>query len=462
MYCPQCGAKNQDDAVFCESCGADISQAFAEAKSAVQDQKAEEKKPVTGLQNTAAAPIAEYNYQPAAVSPAVKVRKPVKTSVKVLIGVALFLIVAVAVLYNVGLQMFSPESTAKNFFETIRAKDWNNAYSYLNVTESEFINKANFVKVMGKSSTPKIINYSVYQDKTNSKNEDAGSLAKTVTVQYTTQDNSSPQQMEIKLIKQPQKAFLFFNTWKVASTDYISDDLSISIPQGSTAFLDNTKITDKYKVAMVPADSSSNSADSANQLVTYDLPRIFIGNYTLKVTSPYTDDFSKNISVDTGNNSENIDSLKLKQSVLDDVSKKPEQILRDIYSAALAGKDVDSIKKYFAPDDNTQNNLKINYQNILDTLNKGTDGGFKKITFSNFNSSVTDSKASVASTITVETKFDYNFTAVGPTYDLAFPAQDYSGHNNGNLTFTFELSGGKWLVSDAGSLTLSAYNYDVN
>lgn len=473
MFCPQCGMKNEDDAVFCSNCGADVSQAFSEAVAALSQGSG------TESQSSFLAPAQNFNPSPTyayqAGTVAVKPRTPVKTSTKVILAIIVALAVACAVLYNVARQMSSPEEYARNYFEAIQDKDWAKTYSFLGVTESDFINESNFAQMMGKSvGTEKIVNYSILNGKAakegNNKSDGSGDqlksgLTKAVTVQYTTQGDTEPQTLQVLLIKQPEKKFLFFDTWKVSPADYITPKLSVTVPYGTTAYLNNVKIDEKYKTeSNSPSDSSDtsgNSADQGKQPVNYLIKNIFTGTYTLKVTSPYTEDYTQTIPAQGNDANAEINSLKLKQTVLDEVSKQPEEIIRNLYASALAGKDFDSVKDYFDPSADVQNNMKQRYHDVLSSIATSADStsGFKSISFSDFQPQVVNSEAGPNMAVTVQTSFDYSFTGVEPSfYGSDSPTQEYSGSNSDTINFEFELSDGKWLVSDANDFTLPNYN----
>lgn len=255
MFCPQCGTKNDDDAVFCSNCGADVSQAFSEAQASQPQQSDAGFSPPVQDSHTAA-PTYVYQSGTAAVKPGT----PMKTSTKITMAIIVVLIVACAALYNVAKQMNSPEKCAQTYFGAIQAKDWAKAYPFLDVTESDFINEANFAKMMEKSvGAQKIVNYSILDEKTlksgTSNGTDdqmkdpllAGGLTKVITVQYTVQGETEPQTVPVILVKQPQKNFFLFDTWKVSPGGYITPEADITVPYGTTAYLDGVKIPDSAK-----------------------------------------------------------------------------------------------------------------------------------------------------------------------------------------------------------------------
>ena len=452
MFCPECGTKNQDDAVFCENCGVDISQALKQSQAAQPTNKnGNPQQPQTDPPKSAENQNYTYSASAAAAAP----HTPMTLRTKIILASILLAAVLVVVFFYVGGQMSSSAKVAQNYFEALKSNDWDKAYSYLNITESDFINKGNFVKMQKESGiNPGIVNYSISSKKayTSDESNENGALTKNIEMQYTTKNSSEPQTMDIKLIKQPEKMWLFFDKWKVSSTDYIEPEVTITVPYGTTAYLNNTKISDKYKDN---SSSSGGTADSSEkQSVTYKLKNIFIGKYDLKVTSPYIEDFMDKMDLNEYS-SFTVSNLKLKKDILDTVSKKPEQIIKDIYAAALAGKDFDSVADYFVTDEDARINLKNEYSNLQRIIAKGTDGGIKSITFSDFDPQVTNSQADSDLFIKVDTKFDYSYTACYPSYGGT--QQSYDGKDASDLAFTFQLAGDKWLVSSADGFTLPYY-----
>lgn len=466
MFCPNCGAENQDDAIFCENCGADVSQAFKEAKAALEEHENAEPVNAEPIIKSPAA-LEPYIYQKTAGR---SVRKPLKKSVKITACVVIAVVAAAVVLYNVGLKMCSPQAVAKNFFGAICSSKWDNAYSYLSVSENDFVNKANFVKETKSLDIPKVLNYSVKSQSDNKNNVPAltGSnedtqLSKTVTIQYITQNDQTPQTVKIHLIKQGGKKLLFFDEWKVSSSDFVSTNVMINVPKECTAYINNTKISDKYIDKSDTGTSSDNTGNSTYQqdgtqpYTCYKIPSIFSGKYTLKVTSQYTQDYKSEINVNGSNASFDVDNLSLKKSIIEEVAHMSKQAVKDIYAAALAGKSFDSVKSYFDTESDIQNSAESTYNEILNNVANGNTAGFKSITFSNFNSNVTNYSTTGDLSIAVDTQADYSYTYGYPSSSDGKAVHDYTGNNSADITFTFNLCNGKWLISGTNGLVLYHY-----
>ena len=471
MFCPECGAKNNDDAVFCENCGADISQALKEADDAQNFQPAGRARSAQTPFNAFPEENPDYAYAPTATV----ARKPVKTSTKIAATVVLAVLIAGFALFQGAKSMTSPEKVAGDYFAAIKSQNWDTVYSYLDVSGSGFLTEKNFVKIQKKAdSDQSIANYSVLSEKQKTADDDnsvsseesgkdgktmPGGLVEEVTVQYTTHGNASPETKVVSLIKQPEKKWLFFDTWKVSPADYITPEVDVTVPSGMTVSIDDVKLDDKYKDQDGNNSSGAQNSDNSNQngdtSQKYTLKNIFSGKYTLKVVSPYTEDISKSVDISESNTSFEFNQFTLKKEVLDSVAKQPEEIIKALYASALSGKDYDSVSSYFVPDDgNGSGGFKDGYEQLKNQIASGSNPGFQSIDFSNFNS---EAEAN-GMEINVDTKFDYSYTAINATYDSEFPAQPYNGRDNAQVQMRFRLVNGKWLAESMDNINLSYSN----
>ena len=481
MFCPECGAKNADDAVFCENCGADISQALKEADDELKKQPEGGVRPAQ-MKDTAVPPAApDFTYTPAQT----RAKKPVKTSTKVVTAAVLAVLVAGIALFETAKSMTSPQKIAMDYVGAIKDRNWATVYSYLDISGNGFLTEKNFENIQKKTNPLQIANYSVLSEKDENGVSAKGNgsekkttpasagLVKEVTIQYTAHGSASPMTEEVTLVKQPEKKWLFFDVWKVSSEGYITPEADVTVPSGMTVYLNDVKLDDKYKAqagdgsadsqdsngSVQNGSSSSQNSDGSGQngteQVKYAVKNIFSGPYTIKVVSPNTEDFQKPVDINTGANSFTFDQFTLKKEVLDSVTKQPEEIIQALYASALAGKDYDSVSSYFAPDAGSgNNNFKDEYEQLKNLIANGTNPGFQKISFSNF-----DSQAEAnGMEINVTTKFDYSYTAVNATYDPAYPAQPFDGNNSAQVQTGFRLVNGKWLVGSMDNIELSYNN----
>ena len=144
MFCPECGTKNEDAAMFCENCGAKLAEQNQEVTENVVNAQPVAPESVVNAQPVVTENVA--NVQPVApvVGPTVIERKPLSKKTKmIIIGVAAA-IVAILVFVKVGKTITDPEKIAAKYFEDVAACNWEDVYDYYDLSEDEFVNKAMF------------------------------------------------------------------------------------------------------------------------------------------------------------------------------------------------------------------------------------------------------------------------------------------------------------------------------
>ena len=460
MFCPNCGAENPEDAVFCGNCGKNISKEFQAAKRAVQeDHGSATCHAAVSSQPYDVQPYRAYRPVPAAV------RKPLKRSTKAAIVTVAVIAAAAIVLFNVGLAVTSPEAAAKNFFESIRSSDWKRAYSMLNVTENGFVNEKNFQRALKDANAAKVINYSVVgsaekdalKDTPGSSDKKSGvssQLSRTVTIQYTTATNSQPQTVQVDVVKQPEKRFLFFDSWKITPLELLVPDVTIDAPKDCSVFLDGTKLPDSYL-----DKDSQNTGNDAPSGMQYKIPNLFRGNYTLKTTSPYLEDSSSEVDVSPSQTFFTVKDLGLKKSVKEQLSETAQQAIKDLYTAAFAGKKFDSVKSKFAPDTDSQSNAESAYQDLVSRISKNGGEGFKDLTFTNLTCADPKMDSSESGngsglSVVLNIQADYSYTYADPSYFSDEPTSDYKGTDSRQMSLTYRLCDKKWLISGEDGLVI--------
>ena len=357
MFCPNCGTKNEDDAVFCANCGTSLAQDQAqgtqesaevqpqvEATQPVQEQA----QPQPQMDNQAqfnGQPQMQFNAQPQMngqmpTQPQAP-KKPFKLTKKMIsIGAAvLAVIVAVIIFVCVGNAGSDYKKTAKKYAQAVLKCDWDSAYSMVNFPESEFLTKEAY-KTVNKDATPKATaSISVTDDLYSSlglSGQATAAVGKDVSVVYST-PGSSQSTMDLHMDVTPKKYMLFFKQYKVSSDSLVSKDTTFRVPVGSKLFINGVEVNASYKTS--DSSSSSKSTD------TYKIPFLFDGANTIKVTGDLFEDYEDTYSVNYDNDSYSVSTskLKVKSDMMNAAQTQAETDLKAIADACVANKDVSSI-----------------------------------------------------------------------------------------------------------------------
>ncbi|GKX67955.1 zinc-ribbon domain-containing protein [Inconstantimicrobium mannanitabidum] len=431
MFCPECGEKNNDDSNFCHSCGAKLTIEVNEEKQQQINQSSNNNKVVE--QTEAVYGVNEY-YQIAKEEN--KTRKGFSTKQKVTLLIVAFLIIAIGAFWGIGRYISDPKRIAKSYFQSMSSNDWNKAYSYLDVKDSDFISKESFAKVASaeKSKVGDITNFSVI-DTVNSK-KSMDELTKSVEINYTVRNSSSPISKKINLVKQKEKKFLFFDSWKVEPENLVVSQYTVYVPKNTTLTIDNVKVNSKYIV-------KGNDTSSTSDTDTYKLTNIFYGKHELKINSLYTEDYSETVDIDESG-SHSVHELKLKKQVEDDLVKQVGDVYKEFYKAALTGKSYDTVKDYFTSDEETQKEMQSSFEYLV---SKGKGDFFEKIKDINFTNFKEDGTAEYSNSyIDMSLTAQYTYTSI-VSGDDEKDSKTLETPGTTNLTVDLVLEGGKWKIS---------------
>ena len=222
MYCSECGAKNEKDALFCEECGAKL------------EQPKEEKTPKKKTQKK-------------------KNTKKLNKKQWIIIGIIIAVVVILFVVFQVLKTQTSPSKIVENYIEAINNKDYEKLYDYANYTgDQTFISKKAYTeavkeKLEGKSTINNfVVGTTTYEN---------GGLTAVVTVNATMRVGTSTttttdSSFEIKLTKEKEKAFLFFPKWTMADDELLgmntTENYNITVPKDTEITYAGVKVTDKY------------------------------------------------------------------------------------------------------------------------------------------------------------------------------------------------------------------------
>ncbi|MGN0318503.1 MAG: zinc-ribbon domain-containing protein [Lachnospira sp.] len=324
MFCPNCGTKNEDDAVFCGNCGTSLAvnqdtsapEAVAEtvtetvaetvteatAETAKQVEPVDE--PVVTPQPDFSAQAPQYNTQPDFsaqapqfnaqpdfgaqapqfnAQPAPKKEKKAGSStniLKIIIPIAAAVVVLIALVctfVGIGKSKTDYKKTAKTFVENYVKGDWEAVYDSMDVPASAFVSKETFVTAMS-SQTPSTLMSSTYTDTFSQTS--AMYEGKAVLVMYTTPEGSSSLTLNLK--PQQKKKMLFFTEYKVDASDFLVKDCIVKVPSDMKASVNGIELNSNY--------IDKDSEYSSTTMTTYKLPYLFSGSATIKLSADGMED----------------------------------------------------------------------------------------------------------------------------------------------------------------------------
>ena len=300
MFCPNCGTKNDDDAVFCENCGTRI------------------------MEESQVPPV-----------PSVPPQQPVafKLSKNVigLIAAVAAVIVAVIVFVSVGKSVTDYKKLAVKYVKAVEEGNWDKAYSLMNLPESEFLTKEAYIKVNEEKSVATVMNITAQDVSALKEKYDVNAAlgSKVVAVTYACPGASSKSKY-VNLDKMDSKTMLFFDRYKVSSHGSVAFDSVVKVPSGSKLYINGTEVNRSYM--------SDNK--STEKIDYYVIPFLFQGDNEIKVVSEYAEDIEEVVNFYGTGDIYSVSSSQLtyKSDMIEAAKNQAKQDLEKIVPAAVEQK----------------------------------------------------------------------------------------------------------------------------
>lgn len=314
MFCPECGTKNDDDAVFCANCGTRIKE-----DSVVSGQMQQDTMP-------AGQPLENNNTVP--------VSKPIKLSKKMTVCIAAVaaVIAVVLVFFNVGKSITDYKKTAQKYVAAVQEGDWEKAFSLLNLPEGEFLTKEAFVQA--KSSNTKVeITDITSRDVTDVEGmlseDEKGLGTKYVAVTYAYAGSSSNTEY-ITLDRLKSKSMFIFNQYKVSTDGIVAFGSIIKVPSGSTLVINGVEASKSY----MDTDKSTQKLDY------YVIPYMFQGYNVIRVENDYAEPLEQTVSFygKADSYTISVSDMTFKEDMLESVKTQAKSDLEKIIAGAVAQK----------------------------------------------------------------------------------------------------------------------------
>lgn len=333
MFCPNCGTQNDEDALFCGVCGANLKENQQPVQPETPVQPIQPEAPVQP--QMAAQPVQPQMAQPRQP----KVRKPVSKLLFVTLGVAVLFIASIVAFFVTGNIRFGVKPTAQNFAEAVVNHDYKTMYSSYDLEESTFINEDNYVSTMRRTAA--VNGYAESEAKITVKSTSDRGLAR-----ITYSDTGAEQEYYFK--KDDSKNWLFFPNWVIDDTPIVKDT-SIEIPSAATLYIDGTQVP----------DSCRNESDG---YVTYNVPKLFKGYHVFEIKVEDMNCGKGLYDVSYDDNYYSMYSITLDEDTQKDVINIAYESYQKVIEALVDGKDYSEVKNLFVNNDSSSKDTYKSYQ----------------------------------------------------------------------------------------------------
>lgn len=371
MFCPECGKKNEEDALFCGDCGTRLIDNSQQVQSSVAPY-------IQPDQIQKIFPIAkEREYQ----QPEPKIKKRVSVAAIILVLQLFFTIGLVVGLIFVINNQNSPKNIAEAYWKATMEQKWAQAYEYCDFPSGEFMSKQMYINAMTTEEEP--IEYNAYEihDLSAQAEEMAStlrgslgddfsedlstatesSIQKTYYISYVPRGSSDKITDVVTLSKTKEKKFLFWTQWKVTAADCIERDIQVEVPTGAKVTFNEIELSRGW------------ATEEEDSITRYTIPSLFTGQYQVEVTmedmAPYRMLFH------TYEGGIYISHLEPTDEIKEQLAVQLVSDTQEILQAAVEGKDFDEVEDFFQEESIEENKIEEQYKELKDLLGNDENSG---------------------------------------------------------------------------------------
>lgn len=421
MFCPECGKKNKEVALFCEFCGSKIQAEEigrrSDSSTGIEKSFPAASAPGTGYQM----PEMSYREQTNPQMAGALKKKTWSKGKKIIALELVILALAVFGFYKLGSEYYSLESTAVEYLRDVHGENYSSAYHRLRVGENPFLSLEMFHKVASEWSDPSAVGFKASQT------ESLGSDEYAVLVDIT-YESGDVYPYQIELVKEDKKAFLIFDQWKVEPT-FLVYNYQVEVPYGTKVSLNGISLDSKYV------------SDENEYRTLYVIPEIFNGAYDVSVTMDPFESYETLTETDQGYFY--LEEMNLAESLQDELMTKAGLLLQETYKAAAEGKrfkEIETLYKVPSVDRGSiLSDLESEYNGLVDSFQYGDFSSAALMEFRYLKAFTEYHVVDGVLQAEVEVEYEGN-------YEDQLIYGGYRGSFYGNTYYYFEYQNGEWMM----------------
>ena len=280
-----------------------------------------------------------------------------------------------------------------------------------------------------------ITSYNITEQMPERTNEE---LIKSYIISYVTSGATFENSFELKLVKQEEKSWLFYPTYKISTQNMLGECSILTYPNSNVS-IDGTEIT-------------SNHTDD-NGYAIYTVSSVFQGEHTLKISHELFEDYEDTLYISDSPETVNVDSIRLKEDVLEEIASLTQSNFKLMCEGAIAGKEFKNLGIACTKDDDNLERLIEQYENFSKRIKREDGTGLKNITLSNFSNKSTQSSMNRSMTYRSYMNFNYTYTY---TYKSGDEVKEELSQRerNGYISITYSYENDGWVMSSIDNYSI--------
>ena len=380
-------------------------------------------------------------------------KKKVITAISVVISVIVILLIAAVLLTD----YYSPQKSLERMFSLraeMKLEEYYDCFDIPESTASPFNSLETYLRIAEADGWTKIDSFEINKKSTNS-----------FSVKY------GDEQTELKLIKQKEKAFFIFDTYKIMIESVTEPVLYFVTLKDTEVFIDGNQLDSSLKLNEDEVNEAyANSVDEDETLTklkrstpltyfelyddsydNYCFVNVFKHDYEIEITSDYTDPYVDTIT--PADYPYILRELKLSEQTEIDIKQTAEGFIQKYYYAMQDGEDFESISHLIVNDEEKQEKFRYDYEDLYNLFvrnNTEKASGLVDICFLECNSTVNypSELDSNQKEYLVYATVMYSYNSV--SYDIFEDTLIYNNDMFDETTFRIKcvMQDGKWIVSD--------------
>jgi hypothetical protein len=344
-------------------------------------------------------------------------------STKNALKIVSILIVATILFAVIGAAITAPVNTARGYFRAKANNNWFRAYGYYHIPRSDecdFINRNSYIRA---NVNTDITDFEIFDE------------SMFFSVDYYLRGNRERQHEVIQVINNGT-ALLFFDAFRVGTSNSIANNFHVSVPAGSVVHINDILLTRTVRNEMMGTHS-----------VTFIIPQIFTGSHDLRVEHPSTEPLLESIQVRARDGSFEMFSLTMSESARNDLVSRTQDLYRMIIASALQGNSVEALNIRFTREESHRNGL-INQYNRMSNILHTPEGvsGVSNINFTRFVNGYIPTELFADGVYTVEMHVDFDIEYI--SYDWDGEAHLETENDSATIFFTYVFENGEWVLQN--------------
>lgn len=388
--------------------------------------------------NPNGAPGSQMNFAP---------KKPIDKDLILFISSIAACVACVIAFFVAGNNAFGYMSVGKRYYYAQVTNNFGDSYDYLDVKETDFINKDQFVKLYSaKKDELQYFDPKSLKKDTFSGDLKSGGKEATLYVTFNPELNNQYKGTSIPLVRKGN-IFGIFPNWKVDKSDVLVENVTFNVPQNTVFELEGIKVDDKY----------ITEKESEEGYTVYVIPELFNRPYQASCS---VEGFAAKPEIEAVS-TDGVFYLSYgqpDQDTMDSICQKAYDDFTTVMNSCVEGKPFSDVSSIFSNGEGTYD--KNLYENIQqDMAEDPSSKGLISISFSNVKGDASFRAYSDTPVITVELEatMDITYNFQDWFYGTVTPEADSEHYD---ARYYYVLKDGQWIIDgDSSMIVPSLYVY---